>query len=139
MFERLIYVSEAAPGVGARDAYDIIRIAHNRNSQAGLTGALVFIDGHFVQVLEGDSFHLRQRFARIAADPRHVNVQLREWVAIVDRMFPRDWMALRQGEGVALEVQRSFGYKPGFPPGTFPPQRLAAFVRACCDASPPAG
>lgn len=135
MFERLVYVSEAAPGVGARDAYDIIRTAHNRNSETGLTGALLFIEGHFVQVLEGDSFHLRQRFAKIAADPRHINVQLRECVAIDERLFPSDWMALRQGEGVPLDVQRSFGYVPGFPPDTFPPERLVAFVRACCDAS----
>jgi hypothetical protein len=139
MFERLVYVSEAAPGVGAHDAYDIIRIAHNRNSQAGLTGALVFIDGHFVQVLEGDSFHLRQRFAKIAADPRHVKVQVRECVAIADRIFPRDWMALRQGEGVPPDVRRSFGYEPGFPPSAFPPDRLIAFVRACCDASSEVG
>jgi hypothetical protein len=139
MFERLVYVSRAAPGVGARDAYDIIRIAHNRNSQAGLTGALVFIDGHFVQVLEGDSFHVRQRYAKIAADPRHVDVQLRECVAIAERLFPSDWMALRQGDGVPLAVQRQFGYEPGFPSSTFPPDRLVAFVRACCDASSPVG
>lgn len=137
MFERLVYVSQAAPGVGARDAYDIIRIAHNRNSQAGLTGALVFIDGQFVQVLEGDRYHLQQRYAKIAIDPRHVDIQLRECVAIAERMFPSDWMALRLGDGVPPDVLQSFGYERGFPSARFPPERLVAFVRACCGAASP--
>lgn len=139
MFERLVYVSRVAPGVGPRDAYDIVRTAHNRNSQIGLTGALLFIDGCFVQVLEGDSFHLRQCFAKIAADPRHVDVQLRECVAIAERLFPREWMALRQGDGVPLAVQQAFGYVAGFPPAIFPPERLVGFVRACCDACSASG
>jgi hypothetical protein len=134
MFERLVYVSRAAPGVGSHDAYDIIRTAHNRNSQDGLTGALLFADGHFLRVLEGDGFHLRQRFAAIAADPRHTDVQVREHVAIDTRLIPDDWMALRQGDAVPDEVKTAFHYRAGFPPERFPPERLVAYVRACCDA-----
>ncbi|WP_119353276.1 BLUF domain-containing protein [Azohydromonas sediminis] len=130
MFERLAYVSRAAPGVGARDAYDIVRTAHNRNSQLGLTGALVFVDGHFVQVLEGDAFHLRQRFAVIAADPRHTDVQVREHVAIDERLFPDEWMALRHGDEVPEAVRRAFADAAG--PHHWPAARLLAYVRAAC-------
>ncbi len=131
MFERLLYVSRAAPGIGARDAYDIVRTAHNRNSRLGLTGALVFVDGHFVQVLEGDAFHLRQRFAAIAADPRHTDVQVRLHVAIDERLFPDEWMALRQGDDVPDAVRREFGDVPGVSLQDLPPECLLAYVRAC--------
>jgi hypothetical protein len=69
MLERIVYVSKACKELGARDAYEITRVAHNRNSRCGLTGALIMLDGHFLQVLEGDGFHLDQRLAAIRSDP----------------------------------------------------------------------
>ena len=137
MFERLVYVSRAAPGIGARDAYDIVRTAHNRNSRLGLTGALVFFDGHFVQVLEGDAFHLRERFAAIAADRRHTDVQVRLHVPIDERLFPDEWMALRQGDDVPEAVRREFGDAAGSSPQDWPGERLLAYVHACCDGLAP--
>ena len=50
MHDRLVYVSRAALGIGAGEAYDNIRVSHNRNSRYGLTGALILFDGHFLQV-----------------------------------------------------------------------------------------
>ncbi len=137
MLERIVYVSRAAPGIGAREAYDIIRTSHNRNSALGLTGALLLIDGHFVQVLEGDRLRVRERFERIAADARHGGVEVRQHVATDTPMFPGEWMALRHDEQVGADVRAAFGYQPGLPAAQFDGARLAAFVRAACTA--PAG
>ncbi len=136
MYERLIYVSRAAQGIGPRDAYDIIRTAHNRNSAAGLTGALLFCDGYFAQVLEGDPLGLRERFERIRQDPRHVDLDVRGHDKCAHRLFPEEWMALRHGDAVPPGLRRAFDYVPGFPPERFPAARLLEFVRACCDAVP---
>lgn len=62
------------PDMDAPGVYDIIRVSHNRNSKHQLTGTLIFIDGYFLQVLEGHRHYLRERFAIIAADPRHTDV-----------------------------------------------------------------
>ena len=132
MFEQLVYVSRAAPGIATRDAYDIIRISHNRNSQFGLTGGLLFIDGHFVQVLEGDGFRLRQRYAVIAADTRHTDVQLRHTHASAAPLFPGEWMALRSEGEISAAVKARFDYLPGLPATHFDGQRIVAFVLACC-------
>lgn len=132
MFERVVYVSRAAPGVSARDCYDIIRTAHNRNSRFGLTGALLSLDGHFVQVLEGDRHAVRERFQRIAADPRHTAVDLRQSLSCDTRLFPQDWMALRSDAEIDPEVLSRFGYLPGLPAAHFDGERIAAFVQACC-------
>lgn len=133
MFERLVYVSRAAPGITARDCYDIIRVAHNRNSQFGLTGALLFLDGHFVQVLEGDRFRMRERFQVIAADPRHTDVDLRQSTPSDSLLFPGDWMALRSGDEIDPAVMARFGYQPGLPAAQFNGERIVDFVRACCE------
>ncbi len=132
MTERIVYVSRAAPGIAARDAYDIIRVSHNRNSKLGLTGALIFLDGHFLQVLEGDRFRVRERLAAISADPRHSGLELRQTAAAPVRAFADDWMALRLGDGISEATRQAFGYVPGFPPERFNADQLVAFAQACC-------
>ena len=134
MHDRLVYVSRAAPGIGARDAYDIIRVSHNHNSRFGLTGALILIDGHFLQVLEGDPFQVRTLYARIAADPRHTNLELRQSTRIAQLSFASEWMALRHDDGIDAPTRQAHGYAPGFPPDRFDGDRLVAFVSACCRA-----
>ncbi len=71
MLERIIYTSKAAESLQERDVFAIIRTAHNRNSTYNLTGALLFVDGYFLQVLEGEAFRLRDRFQSIEQDTRH--------------------------------------------------------------------
>jgi hypothetical protein len=136
MLLRIAYVSRAAEHIGPADTYEIVRGAHNRNRRNGLTGALLFADGHFVQVIEGDPFNVRRRFERIAADPRHHAVTLRLEQPVHERLFADDWMALRLGSdlqgGPAEAVCRAFGYEPGLPADRFPGPRLVEFVAACC-------
>lgn len=132
MFERLVYVSRCAPGVTDRDVYDIIRVSHNRNSQSGLTGGLLFIDQHFVQVLEGSRIEVRKRYKSIATDPRHTHVELRQMQRSDNLVFPDNWMALRSGHEIPAAVKAEFGYVPGLPAECFGGDRVVDFVLACC-------
>ncbi len=132
MYERLAYVSRAAAHVGARDCYDIIRAAHNRNSQFGLTGGLLFLDGHFIQVLEGDRFRMQERFAVIAADPRHTDLGLRLRQRTDTLLFPGEWMALRSEAQIDPVLRERFGYRPGLPSAHFSGAQIVDFVLACC-------
>lgn len=52
---------------------DIIAKAQNNNREKGITGALLFHNKKFVQVIEGQEQHLRDLMARIEKDPRHAN------------------------------------------------------------------
>jgi hypothetical protein len=134
MFERLVYVSKARHDISARDAYDIVRVAHNRNSAAGLTGGLLLVDGHFIQVLEGQSEQLDERFKVIAQDRRHTDVEIRWRAACESPMFPGEWMALRNGIEIDEATRQKFNYKPGLPASEFSGPRITAFVLACCSA-----
>ncbi len=132
MILRIAYVSRAAQGVTERDAFDIIRVAHNRNRQHDLSGGLVFIDGHFVQVLEGMPFRVRDRFDRIVCDPRHSDVDLRLEVQPRERLFEGEWMALRCAHEIDAGVLNAHGYVPGLPTSRFDGDAVVGFVRACC-------
>jgi len=132
MLERLVYVSRACGTLDARAVHDIVRVAANRNRPLALTGALIFVDGHFLQVLEGEAMCIDQRFARIAADPRHLDLDVRWRGRVETRAFAEDWMALRQDRDVPPALRERFGYRPGLPADAFPAERLVAFARACC-------
>lgn len=131
MFERVLYVSRAIPGLTFFDVYDIIRTALKENSKRGLTGALLVADGYFIQVLEGQAGAVQECFQRIETDNRHTSIQLRLRHPIAALAFPSDWMVLRDGVQVNSALRKSFAYEPGFPASRFPPETLMAFMLEC--------
>jgi hypothetical protein len=139
MYKRLAYVSRAAAGINARDAYEIIRVSVNRNSRLQLSGGLVFIDQHFVQVLEGHPERVDARYAVISADPRHDGVELRQSVNCDRLLFEGSWMAFSSDAQISPELRVQHGITPANPVHLLAPDALVAFVLACCQhaASPP--
>ena len=133
--QRLVYVSRAAPGLGRADLYAIIRAAHSKNAAAGLSGALIHLDGWFAQVLEGPATALAATFARIRRDPRHQDLTLRSRERALTPLFRGQALALRSRACLDEGLLAAFGYRPGFPVETFPADVLIEFlVRACRQA-----
>jgi hypothetical protein len=132
MLARLVYVSRAAAGLETGEIYEIIRRAHAGNAPAGVTGALVFLDGWFVQVLEGEAGPLAARLARIRADPRHADLQIRQHERVHARIFAGQPMALRTRACLDGRLLEGFGYRAGFPVADFPADVLLEFVVQAC-------
>ncbi len=132
MLERIVYVSRAAAGLGLEALYGIVREAHARNPAAGLTGGLVFVDGAFVQVLEGPPAPLASAFGRIALDPRHGGLALRAREPALCRLFPGQALALRTRACLDGDLLDAFGYRPGFPVADFPSDVLVEFMVGAC-------
>jgi len=135
MFQRIIYTSCASEGVGLRDVYDIIRMSHNRNEKSGLTGCLLFLDGYFIQLLEGGPYAVEQRYARILTDHRHSQIEKRLDINTNSLLFADEWMALRDRSMVDPELLRNTVYSPGFPPERFNGEQILDFLVNCFAAS----
>ncbi|MCA9138166.1 MAG: BLUF domain-containing protein [Planctomycetales bacterium] len=131
MYQQILYTSRAVDGLTFSDVYDIIRTAHNRNSRSGLTGGLLFLDGHFYQVLEGSSYAVHERYKAISADARHHDLMLRRDIATSELAFPSEWMALKDGTSIAPAILRSHDYQPGMPEEKFTDLQVLAFVLDC--------
>ncbi|MCK6579990.1 MAG: BLUF domain-containing protein [Anaerolineae bacterium] len=86
----LVYVSFAAHDLNDEALKDILKVARETNQQMEITGMLLYRDGFFIQVLEGDEDKVKALFARIAADPRHRNVLTVHTGRVESRRFP-DW------------------------------------------------
>jgi hypothetical protein len=71
---QLIYSSQAATPMQTDDLEDLLESARESNAEVGINGALVYVDGFFLQVLEGKAEDVQELMARIAKDLRHQTV-----------------------------------------------------------------
>jgi hypothetical protein len=84
---RLMYASRAAAAVNQEALLAILRKSRSENPKVGITGALCYSDGIFLQVLEGGRDAVNTLYKRIVTDPRHTDVILLRYQEIGERRF----------------------------------------------------
>ncbi|RYG38651.1 MAG: BLUF domain-containing protein [Burkholderiales bacterium] len=87
---RLIYVSAAREEMTQEKLDSLLSIARLNNSRCNITGLLLFHDGSFFQVLEGEKAAVLKVFATIERDARHSRVLVMQTKSVPDRAFA-DW------------------------------------------------
>ncbi len=74
MTYQIIYSSEASTPMQTDDLEELLDDARRRNAAQGITGALVYAEGIFLQILEGDKVRVQELMASIRRDVRHESV-----------------------------------------------------------------
>ena len=74
MTYQMIYFSAASTPMQVDELEDILEQAQSNNSSNGITGALVYIDGSFLQILEGEKARVQTLMQKISKDFRHETV-----------------------------------------------------------------
>ena len=69
--QELIYASAAQTLFDPLQLGAILEVARRNNARLKVTGMLLYHEGSFFQVLEGEAETLRTLYARIKQDPRH--------------------------------------------------------------------
>jgi hypothetical protein len=69
---------------------DILVVSQRNNRRDGITGALVYSDGTFLQVVEGAPEDLDRLLLRLERDPRHEDIKVVSRMAVAGRLFA-DW------------------------------------------------
>jgi hypothetical protein len=87
MLVRLMYASRAVPAVDSEELLAILKKSKANNAKSGITGALCFADGIFIQVLEGGRGAVNKLYNRIATDARHTELVLLHYSEIDERHF----------------------------------------------------
>jgi hypothetical protein len=67
---QFIYVSSAAEDFSSENLVMLLDHSRLKNQAARITGMLLFHDGSFIQVLEGEQHQVLATHSRIAQDPR---------------------------------------------------------------------
>ncbi len=132
---QLIYLSSLSDMKHEGEISKILESSIRRNKENGITGMLLYANGNFLQVLEGEEEAVDETFNRISADPRHLNVidiirepiaarQFSQWSMGYQHLSP-DYIrafpqyapvfkfqendeAIRAEPGIALELLRQF-------------------------------
>lgn len=132
---QLIYVSELVNNDESLIPA-ILATSLRRNLEDGITGMLLYANGNFLQVLEGERAAVEATYARICQDPRHSNAvklveepvkerHFAQWSMGFRRLSPEnaaslpqyapyfqfgfDAQAFQAKPGVALEMLQLFG------------------------------
>jgi len=85
-----MYLSSATEPFSDAMLDDLLGIARTNNAEVGVTGLLLYLDGSFLQVLEGPAPAVAGIFAAIMRDPRHRSMLEVFNQDIAERSFP-DW------------------------------------------------
>jgi len=89
MFE-LAYTSRASEMMAPNQLEELLAEAIEFNTSHDITGLLLYNDGIFFQVLEGEEYAVRNLFANIKKDFRHYDVRTIYEQSLVQRHF-KDW------------------------------------------------
>lgn len=115
-----MYVSTARPGISQESIYELMQKTKKFNDSKGIDGLLLFSEGNFLQVIEGEKEEILKLWDRIQKDPDHYNV-----IRIFDRSTPA-----RVSEGYKCDFVTAYsaagkttyhdcsGYLEGFDPVT---------------------
>jgi len=87
MTYQVIYSSMAAEHLSLSDLESILVDAREGNKRRGITGALVFVEDVFLQILEGDRDAVQRLMSSIEKDPRHSELHVISESEIDQPMF----------------------------------------------------
>lgn len=120
---QLVYRSRSriagSPNALAAEIGSILAVSRRNNALAGITGALLYRAGWFVQVLEGPRDALQAAFERISQDARNDDVAQLALEPIAERRFT-GWSMGFADAGMAA----------GFDPARLDATRLGAMLDA---------
>lgn len=86
----LVYVSTAVIPFSNLQLIELLKKSRENNDGLGITGMLLYKDGNFMQVLEGEEDSVFSLKAKIAADSRHRDMMILLSGPVRRREFP-DW------------------------------------------------
>lgn len=87
---RIVYVSSANGLFDKAALLDLLNKARDNNRRLGVTGILLYKDGDFIQLLEGERATVQALYRAIAGDPRHSGTILILEEDVSERIFS-DW------------------------------------------------
>ncbi|WCT13206.1 BLUF domain-containing protein [Mucilaginibacter jinjuensis] len=70
----LIYMSSATQLMSNDELLELLKVSRENNTKKNLTGMLLYGEGAFVQVLEGEDETVDSTYDIIKADPRHKSI-----------------------------------------------------------------
>lgn len=128
MLVRLVYASRAVETITPAVMDSILASSRKNNPADGLTGVLCTNNYIFLQLLEGGRREVSTAYNRIAADPRHKDVELLHFEEISERKFAGWSMGRVTFDRVNLAVLLKYSAKAVLDPYSVPGKTSIALL-----------
>lgn len=116
MLVQLTYASRPSLSFKTEDFASILAASKRNNTRVGVTGALCYANGIFLQQLEGDRTEVNRLYHRILADSRHRDPVVLAFAEINSRRFTTWAMGslapLEANRHIYLKYSRSASFDP---------------------------
>ena len=86
----LIYASAAVAPFSSAELLSLLDKCRENNTRLNVTGMLLYKDGNFMQLLEGEEHAVRRLYDKISLDRRHLGIVMFLEGFTANRQFP-DW------------------------------------------------
>lgn len=86
----LVYVSSAVETFSQAELKTLLETSRRNNALTGISGLLLYKDGNFMQVIEGEAAEIHKLHSKISHDPRHGGLITLTEKIIQHRQFP-EW------------------------------------------------
>ena len=86
----IIYLSTAVKLFTQQDLDELLMVSRKNNKKVGITGMLLYHEGVFFQVLEGQEDRVKSLYDFIKLDKRHHSARVIRKGSLSCRLFP-DW------------------------------------------------
>ncbi len=104
MLLSLTYVSSAVELFSKSELKHLLAVSLENNAKRGVTGMLLYKEGNFMQVLEGDEREVRIVFyEKISADTRHKGIIVLLQGPVAERRFPHWDMGFRDLDSLGAQ------------------------------------
>ena len=104
----LVYVSSATKLFSEPELVNLLEKARENNLRSGITGMLLYSNGNFIQVIEGEKLPVLALHEKIQTDPRHTNILTLLQRPITERMFDNWSMGFRNLDLITEEIMPGF-------------------------------
>lgn len=95
---QLIYISTAVDDLSYTDIREILEVSRRNNARDNITGVLIYREGYFLQILEGDKNRIHQLVETIKEDDRNYKLRVLIEGEIENRLFDTWSMAFLDGD-----------------------------------------
>ena len=129
MIIRIIYVSRASSTLPL-EIKDILAASRRNNPLLGIRGAMCFLDGIYLQYLEGEAVVVDALYQKIGKDPRHTHAKVLVHEPISKPEYPKWSMALLTWNEQTRAVFSLFNPNSPFDLYAVDPATVAALLRA---------
>ncbi len=87
---RIIYLSSATTKFTSKEIISLLNASRKRNEVNEITGLLLYSDGNFLQIIEGEKKAILKLYSKISIDSRHKNI-IKVFEGIVDSREYPNW------------------------------------------------